>query len=250
MATVLIVEDVPGLREHARKIIEQVVPQPLTVIEAKNGAEGVKLAHSSKPDLIVMDISMPEMSGIKAAQQIWLENSSCRILFWSQYHREAYVRELGRIVPDDAIHGYALKSETDEKFADAVKSVLLLGDPYIDPVVRGVQARLATKDSSLTDVEFETLLDIAIGLTDRAIARRRHISVRGVQNRLSMLLQKLLHGEDAHLRETAEMEIFNARTRIIFECLRRGLIDPDELASLESELSEWLEDEFGFERKK
>jgi DNA-binding NarL/FixJ family response regulator len=169
-------------------------------------------------------------------------------LFWSQYHREAYVRELGRIVPDEAIHGYALKSETDDKFAAAVTSVLLHGDPYIDPLVRGVQARLASKDSSLTDVEYETLLDVAVGLTDRAIARRRHISVRGVQNRLSMLLQKLLHGEDGHLRETAEMEIFNARTRVVFECMRRGLIDADDLGALESELSEWLEDEFEFER--
>jgi DNA-binding NarL/FixJ family response regulator len=242
------VEDVPGLRQHARKIIEQSVPQPLHIVEAVNGKEGVKLAGNRDFDLVVMDISMPELSGIKAAQQIWQQKPACRILFWSQYHREAYVRELGRVVPDEAIHGYALKSETDDKFADAIKSVLLFGNPYIDPVVRGVQARLATRDSSLTDVEYETLLDIAVGLTDRAIARRRHISVRGVQNRLSMLLQKLLHGEDAHLRETADMEVFNARTRIIFECLRRGLIDTDELAALEGELGEWLEDEFDYER--
>jgi hypothetical protein len=65
-----------------------------------------------------------------------------------------------------------------------------------------------------------------------------------------MLLQKLLHGEDAHLRETANMEIFNARTRIIFECLRRGLISTEELSSLEGNLTEWLEDEFDFERNR
>lgn len=248
MTSVLIVEDVPGLRQHARKVVEQVLPPPVQVVEAANGTEGLKLAQSTNPDLIIMDISMPEMSGIKAAQQIWSITPNRRILFWSQFHREAYVRELGRIVPDEAIHGYALKSETDDKFAEAVKSVLLFGDPYIDPLVRGVQARLATKDSSLTDVEYETLLDVAVGLTDRAIARRRHISVRGVQNRLSMLLQKLLHGEDAHLRETADMEIFNARTRIIFECLRRGLIDPDDLSTLEEQLSEWLEEEFEYVR--
>jgi DNA-binding NarL/FixJ family response regulator len=242
------VEDVPGLRQHARKILEQIIPPPLEIIEASNGADGLKLAQTRNPDLIVMDISMPEMSGIKAAQHIWQETPSRRILFWSQYHREAYVRELGRIVPDEAIHGYALKSETDDKFAEAVTAVLLRGDPYIDPVVRGVQARLASKESSLTNVEYETLLDVAVGLTDRAIARRRHISVRGVQNRLSMLLQKLLQGEDAHLRETAEMEIFNARTRVVFECLQRGLIDPDDLTALETELSDWLEDEFDFER--
>jgi DNA-binding NarL/FixJ family response regulator len=248
MLRVLIVEDQAPLRHHARIVVEQVIPEPLQITEASNGVDGLKLAQSTSPDLIIMDISMPEMSGIKAAQQIWQETPTRRILFWSQFHREAYVRELGRIVPDEAIHGYALKSESDEKFAQAISSVLLNDDPYIDPLVRGVQARLACKDNSLTDVEYETLLDVAVGLTDRAIAARRHISVRGVQNRLSMLLLKLIHGEDAHLRETARMEIYNPRTRIVFECLKRGLIDPDDLSVLEASLTDWLAEEFDFQR--
>jgi DNA-binding NarL/FixJ family response regulator len=154
------------------------------------------------------------------------------------------VRELGKIVPDEAIHGYALKSETDDKFSYAIRSVLLHDNPYIDPVVRGVQARLHARDGSLTDVEYETLLDIATGLTDKAIALRRHISVRGVQNRLSMLMEKLIKGTDAHLRETAGMEIFNARTRIVFEALKRGLLDPDAVATLENEVVDWISEEF------
>jgi len=171
-----------------------------------------------------------------------------KILFWSQYHREAYVRELGKIVPDEAIHGYALKSESDEKLAYAITSVLLHDNPYIDPLVRGVQARLQSKDQSLTDVEYETLLDTVLGLTDKAIAARRHISVRGVQNRLSMLLAKLVGGEDAHLRETAGMEIFNPRARVVTEALKRGLIDTDELAVLDKDLDDWLCEEFDYER--
>lgn len=250
MRRVLIVEDQLPLRQHACKTVEQVVPQPLQLIEAANGAEGLKLAQSNQPDLIIMDISMPEMSGIKAAQQIWLTAPARRILFWSQYHREAYVRELGRIVPDEAIHGYVLKSESDEKFAQAVRSVLLDDLPYIDPVVRGVQARLTCKDKSLTDAEYETLLDVATGLTDRAIAVRRHFSVRGVQNRLSMLLLKLVHGEEDHLKESAKMEIYNPRTRVVFEGLKRGLIDPDDLDILEKNLTEWLAEEFDFQRRR
>jgi DNA-binding NarL/FixJ family response regulator len=248
MLRVLIVEDQAPLRHHARIVVEQVIPEPVQITEASNGVDGLKLAQSTSPDLIIMDISMPEMSGIKAAQQIWQETPGRRILFWSQFHREAYVRELGRVVPDEAIHGYALKSESDEKFAQAISSVLLNDLPYIDPLVRGVQARLACKDNSLTDVEYETLLDVAVGLTDRAIAARRHISVRGVQNRLSMLLLKLIQGEDAHLRETARMEIYNPRTRIVFECLKRGLIDPDDLSVLEASLTDWLGEEFDFQR--
>src|ERR1700733_13034213 len=110
MLRVLIVEDQAPLRHHARIVVEQVIPEPLQITEASNGVDGLKLAQSTSPDLIIMDISMPEMSGIKAAQQIWQETPTRRILFWSQFHREAYVRELGRIVPDEAIHGYALKS--------------------------------------------------------------------------------------------------------------------------------------------
>ncbi len=191
---------------------------------------------------------MPEMSGIKAAEEVWKESPVTKILFWSQYHREAYVRELGKIVPDEAIHGYALKSESDEKLTYAITSILLHNNPYIDPLVRGVQARLQCKDQSLTDVEYETLLDITAGLTDRAIAARRHISVRGVQNRLSLLLTKLLCGEDSHLKETAGMEIYNPRTRVVFEALRRELIDPDEIGALSDDLNEWLAEEFDYER--
>ncbi len=245
---VLIVEDVPGLRQHAARVVKEVVPSA-EIVEADNGSEGLRVARSCSPDLIIMDISMPEMSGIKAAQQIWSECPDRRILFWSQYHREAYVRELGRIVPDEAIHGYALKSEPDEKLRLAIKCVLLHDDPYIDPLVRGVQERLETRDSSLSDAEFETLLDLVTGLTDKAIAARRHISVRGVQNRLAALAEKLIKSDLLKLRSSTDMELFNLRTRMVFEALRRGLLDPDEIGKLEDELREWVEDEFDYEMK-
>jgi DNA-binding NarL/FixJ family response regulator len=243
MACILVIEDVAALRQHAARLLADVVPGA-EIACAANGAEGLKLARTVEPALIVMDISMPEMNGIKAAEQIWAGAPSRKILFWSQYHREAYVREIGKIVPDEAIHGYVLKSETDDKFIEAVRSVLVDGNPYIDPVVRGVQTRLRSRDESLSDVEYETLLDIALGLTDKAIARRRHISVRGVQNRLSMLIDKLVKGIDAHLRESTGMEIYNPRTRVVFEALKRGLLDPDDVSALEQGAQEWLTSEF------
>ncbi len=240
-------EDLAALRQHVARLIKESIDDAPEVLEAANGSEGLKIFRSVRPELIIMDISMPEMSGIKAAQQIWQESQTTKILFWSQFHREAYVREIGKIVPDEAIHGYALKSESDEKLIYAITSVLLHNNPYIDPLVRGVQARLQCKDQSLTDLEYETLLDIVAGLTDRAIAARRHISVRGVQNRQSLLLTKLVAGEDANLRETAGMEIYNPRTRIVFAALLRELIDPDDLPLLAADLDEWLAEEFNYE---
>ncbi len=248
MYKVLVVDDVAGLRQHMTAVLKDRVTKDVEITEAPNGAEGLKVFRTLKPDLIVMDIVMPEMSGIKAAQQIWAEQPRTKILFWSQFAREAYVRELGKIVPDEAIHGYALKSESDDKLVYALSSILLHDNPYIDPQVRGVQTRMQAKDGSLSDVEFETLLDIALGLTDKAIASRRHISVRGVQNRLSMLSQKLFKTEDQFLKETAGMEIFNPRTRIVLEGLKRGLIDIDEIPSLEEELEEWLEEEYDYQK--
>ncbi|MBK9144871.1 MAG: response regulator transcription factor [Candidatus Melainabacteria bacterium] len=246
MVSILIVEDMPALREYAREVLTGEFGEDLELCEAANGAEGMRIACSSSPDLIIMDISMPELNGIKAAEEIWSRDDRARILFWSQYHRETYVRSLGKIVPDEAIHGYLLKGESDSKLAEAVRSVLLNGDPYIDPVVQGIQKRLKSRDQSLSDSEFETLLDIAVGLTDRAIARRRHISVRGVQNRLSMLLGKLVRGHESHLRESVGMEIFNPRTRIVCEALRRGLVDIDELPDLDQQTWEWIEEDFDY----
>jgi DNA-binding NarL/FixJ family response regulator len=248
MIKLLVVDDLPALRNHIVNLVKAKVTSDVEIQEAPNGAEGLKLFRSFRPDMIVMDIVMPEMSGIKAAQQIWADNQKTKILFWSQFHREAYVRELGKIVPDDAIHGYALKSESDEKLVYALTSIMLHDNPYIDPLVRGVQTRLQSKDNSLSDVEYETLLDITLGLTDKAIASRRHISVRGVQNRLSMLSAKLFKGEDIYLKETAGMEVYNPRTRIVLEGLKRGLIDTDKIAELDNELDDWIADEFDYEK--
>ncbi len=244
----MIVEDMPALRSHAKVIMLEVLSD-VEIVEVENGRDAVRLARALVPDMILMDISMPELNGMKAAEEIWSSNQTARILFWSQYHREAYVRTLGRIVPDEAIHGYLLKGESDEKLKEAISRVFINGDPYIDPVVEGVQTRLNSRCDSLSDTEFEALLDVAVGMTDRAIAARRHISVRGVQNRLSMLLSKLVKGEETHIRETVGMEVFNPRSRIIYVALLRGLISAEDLPDLNEQTWAWIEDEFDYRRR-
>jgi DNA-binding NarL/FixJ family response regulator len=247
MSKVLVVDDVAGLRQHVSRLLNERLPGPMEVIEAQDGKSGIALALSENPDLIVMDISMPDITGIEAAEKIWSANKAAKILFWSQFHREAYVRELAQILPDEAIHGYALKSESDEKLVYAIESILVHDNPYIDPIVRGVQTRLQQKDKSLSDVEYEALIDVAMGLTDKAIAARRHISVRGVQNRLAMLVAKLLT-DDAPLKAAASMEVLNPRMRLVLEGLLRGLVDADQLPRLYKETDDWIFEEYGYER--
>src|SRR6266545_463362 len=94
MAKILIADDVPALRQHASSLIRDKVGASIELLEAENGLDAVKIFRTYEPDLIVMDISMPQMNGIKAAQQIWSENKRMKILFWSQFHREVDVREL------------------------------------------------------------------------------------------------------------------------------------------------------------
>ncbi len=248
---ILIAEDLPSLREHAQKLVERLLGEKGKTISAidaaSNGLEAVRLAHENQYDLIIMDVAMPELNGIKAASEIWTKHPRAKILFWSQYHYEAYIRELGKIVPDEAIHGYVLKTENDEKVIEAINSIALLDLPFIVPAVEAVKSRLKDRSSAVTDLEYETLLDIAAGLTDKAIAQKEHISYRGAQNRLSTLLSKLLKGEDGYIKETAGMEIYNPRARLVFEALKRGLITQEDLASHSQGVDEWLFSEFGYE---
>src|SRR5690606_11551992 len=108
MSTVLIVDDLPALRKLAGDLLRSIEPD-ISITEAESGKECLEIYPRLKPDMIVMDIVMPDVNGIKAAKEIWAQDPLMKILFWSQFHRESFVRELGKIVPDDAIHGYALK---------------------------------------------------------------------------------------------------------------------------------------------
>jgi DNA-binding NarL/FixJ family response regulator len=246
MYKVLVVEDLPALRQHVIGVLKRVVPS-VVVSEAPNGTSGLELFRKEKPDMLILDIQMPDITGIKVAQTIWAESPTTKILFWSQFHRESYVRELGKIVPDECIHGYALKTESDEKLEYAINSVLVQDNPYIDPIVRGVQSALKIRDGTLNESEHAILIDLIMGLTDKAIAMRQHISVRGVQNRISALSDKLVKGLDVLVKDTAGMEVFNTRVRIILEAFRQGFIAPEDLAAHESEMATWLARRFNYE---
>ncbi len=246
MVTVLVVDDVPALRQHVIDLLKEVDPKA-TIQEASNGAEAIQLVKARTPDMVVMDIVMPGTNGIQAAQAIWADKPDLKILFWSQFHKESFVRELGKIIPDEAIHGYALKTEPEEKLKDAINSVLNENNSYIDPIVRGIEYNLKG-DGSLSAAEYETLIDLLLGLNDRGIALRQYISVRGVQNRISSLSQKLVKGADNYLKDTAGMELYNTRVRIVLEALKRGLVDVDDLLRQDTKLDDWLLNRFKFDR--
>ncbi len=235
---ILIVEDDPLHRSYLHEAVCSALPECETVIEAENGLSGEKLARDHKSAHIVMDLQMTTRNGIEAARTIWKERPETRILFWSNYSDEAYVRGVSRIVPDGAAYGYVLKSASDERLKLALRSIFVESQCVIDREIRGVQQKSLGQTNGFTDSEYEILIDIALGLTDRAIARRRNLSLRSVQNRLQQLYDKLdvyqSTGEDS------EDSRFNLRARAVTTALLRKLLNYSALEKAEADLQEWL----------
>ena len=238
--TILIAEDMAFQRDYLRAIITDNFVDAGPVIEASDGNSAVELALKHHPALAVFDIKLPGLSGVKAARQIWAQLRLSRIIFWSQYKDEIYIRELAHIVPGETVYGYVLKSSTDEKLIAALRAVLVDEQCWIDPEIRTVQSRATNRISGLTDIEYEALIDISLGLTDKAIARRRYLSERGVQNRLRELYAKLSIDIEQIVDERWG-STYSPRSRAISIAMQRGLINADELARENETLQEWLQ---------
>lgn len=235
---VLIVEDDPLHRSYLHEAVSAALPECETVIEAENGTMGEKLARDHRSAHVVMDLQMNNRNGIEAARTIWKERPDTRILFWSNYSDEAYVRGVSRIVPDGAAYGYVLKSASDERLKLALRSIFVEAQCVIDREVRGMQQKSLGQTRGFSDTEYEILVDIALGLTDRAIARRRNLSLRSVQNRLQQLYEKLDVYQTAS--DDHEDSRFNLRARAVTVAMLRKLLNYSALERAESELAEWL----------
>ncbi|RCS22987.1 DNA-binding response regulator [Phyllobacterium salinisoli] len=241
---VLIVEDDPLHRSYLNEAVRAALPECDGVIEAENGIAGERIAREYKSAHIVMDLQMSTRNGIEAARTIWKERPETRILFWSNYSDEAYVRGVSRIVPDGAAFGYVLKSASDDRLKLALRSIFIEAQCVIDREVRGMQQKSLGHTNGFSDSEYEILVDIALGLTDRTIARRRNLSLRSVQNRLQHLYEKLdvHHPSAKHDGPEHEEERFNLRSRAVTVAFLRKLLNYSALERAEAELGEWLRD--------
>src|SRR6185436_10529529 len=187
----LVVEDNNAQREHVERLLRERLPQALPLASTADGAQAVTRARLEQPELLILDIQLPGANGIEVARAVWKERPATRIVFWSQFKDEIYVRRLSQIVPPETVYGYVLKSSPDEKLLQAIKAVLCDEQCWLDREIRGIQARALQSPSALTEAEYEALIDISLGLTDRGVARRRYLSRRGAQNRIHSLYTKL-----------------------------------------------------------
>ncbi len=237
---VLIVEDDPLHRSYLHEAVVAALPECGTVIEAVSGGEGEIQARANQTAHIVMDLQMQPRNGIEAARTIWQERPATRILFWSNYADEAYVRGVARIVPDGAAYGYVLKSASEERLRLALRSIFVENQCVIDREVRGTQQMSFGRSVGFSDRDYEILMDIALGLTDRAIAQRRRLSLRSVQNRLQQIYEKLDVYPTAGSAEGGDVQ-FNLRARAVTTALLRKLLNSGAMERAEAELQDWLE---------
>lgn len=178
--------------------------------EASNGKEAVELALSLQPDVVVMDVSMPELSGIEATRRIGEACPKARVLALSMHRDSAYVREILRA----GARGYILKDANESDLLGAVRAVSK-GDGYLSPavsdaVLNDYRKHVTDPVDLLTGREREVLQHIAEGKTNKEIAVLLGLSVYTVEAHRGRVMEKL------NLHSTGELVRF---------ALRNGLID-------------------------
>lgn len=216
----MIADDHAIVREGTRHILEQ--EEDLEVVgEARDGAEAVALTEALKPDVAIVDISMPVMGGIEATERIKASRPATAVLILTSYDDDRYIFAL--LAAGAA--GYLLKDVPSEEVVRAVRSVYA-GEPVLHPAIaRKVLARFAAegpggghvgRDSErlLTDRELDILRHAACGLSNADIADHLSVSMRTVQAHLTQVFNKL--GA-------------SSRTEAVIAGLRRGLLRLEDL---------------------
>ncbi|MGH7533084.1 MAG: response regulator transcription factor [Gemmatimonadales bacterium] len=192
---VLVADDHTVVREGIRHILERAAGFSV-VAEAATGADALRLAIASQPDVAVLDVSMPGMSGLKVAAELRREVPDARVLILSMYDNPEYVLEAVRA----GAHGYILKDSAATDLRQAVEAVNA-GDSFFSPVIarrlseaeRGQLDRESKTGSllQLTGRERDVLTGIARGLTNKETAAELGISHRTVETHRESLMRKL-----------------------------------------------------------
>lgn len=186
---ILLVDDHTIVRQGLKLILS--AQEDLEVVgEAANGRAAVELAAKLRPDIVLMDVQMPELNGIEAAKQMVAANSRIRILVLSMHKEAVYVREILKA----GARGYILKDAIDTELLNAIRSVSK-GDGYLSPAVAGALNE-KTKDAgnpvdTLSPREREVLLLIADGKTNKEIAVKLNLSVYTVDSHRGKIMEKL-----------------------------------------------------------
>ena len=213
----ILADDHAVVRSGTRELLEQKADLRI-VGEASNGEEAVRLAQELQPDVLVMDVRMPKMSGIEATRRIKAEAPEIKILVLTAHDDDEYVFALLQA----GANGYLLKTAEIEELVRAIRTVAS-GQSALAPEVTGKVVAQFTSGKSLPDVindkeeDYEGLTErelgilelVGKGLSNKQIGKELFISDRTVQAHLSNIFAKLG---------------VNSRTEAVMHAVRKGWI--------------------------
>lgn len=206
---ILLVDDHAVVRNGFRMILGS-QPDMEVVGEASNGRQAITMAGTAHPEVVVMDITMPELNGIEATRQIVRDHPSMRVLALSMQKDAVYVREVLRA----GAKGYLLKDSSEQDLLAAVRAIHAgkgwLSPGVSDAVLDDYRRHVTDPIDLLSPREREVLQMIAESRTNKEIAQSLNLSVYTVEAHRGRIMEKL------NLHSVAEMVRF---------AIRKGLID-------------------------
>ena len=203
--SVLLVDDHSLVRRGFRRILED--EEGMQILgEASNGLEAIRMATELKPNVIVMDLSMPELDGVQATKEIVRNLPDTEVLILSMHAEDNYVRN----ALDAGAKGYLLKSAIDVDLVGAIK-VVAEGKRFIGSGLKYVAHEQDDELNRLTGREKQVLQLIAQGRSNKEIASLLELSVNTVSVHRANLMEKM------NIHRTAELVLF---------AIRKGLVAP------------------------
>jgi DNA-binding NarL/FixJ family response regulator len=207
---VLIADDHGIVRSGLRLLLER-QPDLEVVAEAADGAEAREKALRERPDLAILDVKMPKLTGLQATREIKHQAPDVAVLILSMHDDERYLFEALKA----GASGYVLKTQADTDLLDAIRAVER-GEPFLTPeaqraLIKDVLERGSVSEEDLTPREEEIVKLVAEAHTNREIAEILHLSEKTVENHRANAMRKL------GMRD---------RVELVRYAIRRGLIEP------------------------
>jgi DNA-binding NarL/FixJ family response regulator len=191
---ILLVDDHKIMREGLKSLLAQ-EPEFTVLAEAESGLQAIELAKQHNPDVIIMDVAMPDLNGIEATRALRGEDICAKIIALSMHSDRRFVTEMLKA----GASGYLLKQSAFEEMVNAIKAVMadktFLSSSIVDIVVQDYVQQLAESDSPaysrLTNRERQVLQLMAEGKTTKEVGYVLHVSVKTVETHRYKIMNKL-----------------------------------------------------------
>lgn len=193
---IVLADDHSIVRDGIKQLLE--TEEYIKIVgEASDGVEAINMVDESSPDILIMDISMPNMTGIEATHKLVQKQSSTKILILSMYDKEEYVLKAVEL----GAYGYLMKDTSKDKFIKAIKTInnnqkyfsSEISNIIVNKYLNAVQNTSSTRKEKdlLTRRETEILTLIVKGVNNKKIAEKLELSVRTIETHRLNIMKKL-----------------------------------------------------------